>query len=332
MNQNKSHLIVVIVLTLILSSPMCFTSQGFSADEEELSPDTIIHNGTIITMEQYPEQAEALAIQGESILAIGNESDILAMAGPNTRVIDLDGRTLTPGFIDSHAHWIRRRDVLNQSLPDEAMENALSNGWTSITEMTANPNTLGELIALDQQDNLRIRVNVYLTMSRGGQDFGDWYQAYQPRQEFSSMLRIAGVKILMDAWITTWQHYLTQTELDAFVQEAHEAGYQIAVHSVTDNATDVVMNSFETALGGESNELYRHRMEHLVLLRDDQLLRMNDLGILASFQLTWFNSDDTEYEQYPLYQEYSHLIARWRDIVDTGIPSIGSTDYPFNLG
>ncbi len=58
---------------------------------------------------------------------------------------------------------------------------------------------------------------------------------------------------------------------------------------------------------------------------------MSNLGILASFQLTWFNSYDIDYYQYPLYQSYSHIIGRWRDIVQAGIPSIGSTDYPVTL-
>jgi predicted amidohydrolase YtcJ len=318
------------ILAILLASLLYLVSQGFW--NETTSPDIIIHNGEILTMEQSPAQVEALYIQGEHIIAVGDESDILAMAGPNTQFIDLEGRTLLPGFIDAHSHHIGDRDYVNQSTPEEVIESVLSSGWTSISELFVNQDRLDELISLNQKNNLRIRVNAYLPLSWQFDRFGDWYQAYQPGQEYSSKLRIAGVKIFMDSWYTNWLHYFYQPELDALVQQAHDDGFQIAIHSVVDNATDVVLNALESALDGESNQQYRHRIEHLVLLRDDQIQRMADLGIIASFQLPWFNSDGTQAESYPVLQNYSHLAARWRDILEAGIPSIGSTDFPWMLG
>jgi len=292
----------------------------------------IIHNGEILTMEESPAQVEALAIQGEYIVAIGEENDILAMEGPNTQFIDLEGKTLLPGFNDAHSHHIGDREYVNQSTPEEVIESVLSSGWTSISELFVNQERLDELISLNQQDNLRIRVNAYLPLSWQFDRFGDWYRAYQPGQEYSSKLRIAGVKIFMDSWYTNWLHYFDQTELDSLVQQAHNDGFQIAIHSVVDNATDVVLNALESALDGPSNHQYRHRMEHLVLLRNDQIQKLADLGIIASFQLPWFNSDWTQAESFPVLQNYSHLAGRWRDILEAGIPSLGSTDFPWNLG
>ncbi|MHA2211774.1 MAG: amidohydrolase family protein [Candidatus Thorarchaeota archaeon] len=307
MNQRWMGVIVLIVLTLLLSSPVYLTSHGFSGKEADTSPDTIIHNGDILTMEEFPEQVEALAIKDDSILFVGNESDILEMAGPDTVIIDLEGRTLLPGFIDSHSHWIsgrlwtgREGDRDAQTL-EEAIQNAIRGGWTSVTEQATRQDLLNELRALDNEDQLPFRVSAYLTLSQQGEGLGDWYQAYQPGQEFSSKLRIAGVKIFMDHWVTTWFHYLNQSELDTLVQEAHDLGFQISIHSVVDNATDIVLNALESALDGESNHLYRHRIEHLVLLRDDQIERMSDLGIIASFQIPWFTSDVLHYWQFPIF-------------------------------
>ncbi|MHA2405645.1 MAG: amidohydrolase family protein, partial [Candidatus Hermodarchaeia archaeon] len=271
MNQNRLHVIAAIIISFLLLSPAHLVLQGFGNRNVDLAPDMIIHNGTILTMEQSPAQVEAVAIQGEYILAVGDETDILAMAGSNTRIIDLGGRTLLPGFIDSHSHWIGDLNLVNQSTPEEAIETVLSSGWTSISELFVNQERLDELIALDQLDNLHVRVNAYLPLNYQFDRFGNWYQSYQPRQEFSSKLRIGGVKIFMDGWITNWNHYFNQTELNILVQEAHDAGFQIAIHSATDNGTDIVLNSLESALGGQSNQLHRHRIEHLVLLRDDQL-------------------------------------------------------------
>ncbi|MFW9908591.1 MAG: amidohydrolase [Candidatus Thorarchaeota archaeon] len=279
-------------------------------------------------MEQSPSQVDAIAINEETIIAIGDESQILDMAGSNTRIIDLDGRALLPGFIDSHAHWILQWNYLNKSTPDEMIESVLSYGWTSISELFVNQDHLDELITLDQENRLRVRVNAYLRLNWQLERFGNWYQAYQPGQEFSGNLRIGGVKIYMDRWITDWTHYFNQTELDTLVQEAHNAGFQIAIHSAVDNATDIVLNSLETALDGESNQIYRHRIEHLLLLRNDQIQRMSNLGIIASIQLPWLNSDEIPNYFFPYYENYTHLIVRWRDIVQAGIPSIGSTDFP----
>jgi predicted amidohydrolase YtcJ len=325
--------IASVVLAILLVSFLYLASLGFWNETNNSSPDIIIHNGEILTMEESPKQVEALAIKGEYIVAVGNENDILPMAGPNTRFIDLEGMTLLPGFIDAHSHHIGDRSYVNQSTADEVIESVLSSGWTSISELFVNQERLDGLIALEEQDNLRIRVNAYLPLNYDVDRFGDWYQAYQPGYEYSSKLRIGGVKIFMDGWYyPSWTHYFSQTELNSLVQEAHELGFQIAIHSVVDNATDIVLNALELALDGQSNQQYRHRIEHLVLLRDDQIQRLADLGIIASFQLTWLNSDWKQAVSYPALQNYSHLAGRWRDILEAGIPSQGSTDFPWLLG
>ncbi|MFX0108300.1 MAG: amidohydrolase family protein, partial [Candidatus Hodarchaeota archaeon] len=202
MNRRGLTILGLIVIVLLLISLLYLASQGFWNRQDDISPDIIIHNGEIITMEQSPAQVEAIAIQGDTILAIGDANDILAMAGSNTQFIDLEGRTLLPGFIDAHSHHIGDRSYVNQSTADEVIDAVLSSGWTSISELFVNQERLDGLITLDQQDNLRIRVNAYLPLSWQFDRFGDWYQAYQPGQEFSTKLRIAGVKIFMDSWYT----------------------------------------------------------------------------------------------------------------------------------
>jgi predicted amidohydrolase YtcJ len=67
--------------------------------------DTILLDGKIVTFDSAP--AEALAVRGGRIVAIGRSADIRALSGPATRVIDLAGRTVIPGLIDSHIHAIR---------------------------------------------------------------------------------------------------------------------------------------------------------------------------------------------------------------------------------
>jgi predicted amidohydrolase YtcJ len=71
------------------------------------SPDTVMVNGKVLTVDGTFSTREALAIRDGRIAAVGTTSDIRKLAGPATRVIDLQGRTMIPGLIDSHLHAIR---------------------------------------------------------------------------------------------------------------------------------------------------------------------------------------------------------------------------------
>ena len=66
--------------------------------------DTVILNGNLITFDVAQPKAQALAITGGRITAVGSNADIRELAGPNTRTVDAGGATVLPGFIDSHVH------------------------------------------------------------------------------------------------------------------------------------------------------------------------------------------------------------------------------------
>jgi predicted amidohydrolase YtcJ len=66
--------------------------------------DMILHNGKVLTVDANFSVAQAVAVQGNKIAAVGTDAAVLAMKGPNTKVIDLKGRTLIPGLIDTHMH------------------------------------------------------------------------------------------------------------------------------------------------------------------------------------------------------------------------------------
>ncbi len=71
------------------------------------SADTILINGKILTVDPQSSVREAIAIRQGRIQAVGATADIRKLAGPSTRSIDLQGRTVIPGLIDSHMHAIR---------------------------------------------------------------------------------------------------------------------------------------------------------------------------------------------------------------------------------
>ena len=66
--------------------------------------DIVLLHGHILTEDTSDSTTQAVAILGERIVAVGTDKQIRALVGPSTRVIDLHGRTATPGLIDSHAH------------------------------------------------------------------------------------------------------------------------------------------------------------------------------------------------------------------------------------
>lgn len=67
----------------------------------------VLYNGKVVTVDQDFSLHQAIAIDGERILAVGSNSDIKPLARANTQMINLDGRTVIPGLIDNHAHIMR---------------------------------------------------------------------------------------------------------------------------------------------------------------------------------------------------------------------------------
>ena len=68
------------------------------------SPDFVLHNGQVLTVDRALRVAEAVAVAGGRISAVGSSSAILAAAGPAARRIDLKGATVIPGLMDNHLH------------------------------------------------------------------------------------------------------------------------------------------------------------------------------------------------------------------------------------
>ena len=90
--------VALVVLVLSIASALPAAAQA---------PDTVLVNGKIVTLDARSSVQEALAVRDGKIAALGRSSDVRKLAGPATRVVDLGGRTVIPGLIDSHLHAIR---------------------------------------------------------------------------------------------------------------------------------------------------------------------------------------------------------------------------------
>jgi predicted amidohydrolase YtcJ len=78
-----------------------------SLSAQQNPPDMVLFNGKIITVDERFAIAQAVAVRGNQIVAVGTNQDINRLAGPATRRIDLRGRSVIPGLIDNHMHLLR---------------------------------------------------------------------------------------------------------------------------------------------------------------------------------------------------------------------------------
>jgi predicted amidohydrolase YtcJ len=75
--------------------------------------DLVLRGGKIATVDAAHPEAEALAIRGHQIAAVGTDAEIAQLIGPQTKVVELDGRLVVPGFIEGHGHFMGLGDALS---------------------------------------------------------------------------------------------------------------------------------------------------------------------------------------------------------------------------
>ena len=143
----------------VLTAAACTERPGSTATTPAtVKADTIYRGGTIVTMVDDRREAQALAVAGGRILAVGTEQDVLATQGPDTDVVDLAGRTLLPSFIDSHGHFISAAQVLM---------------WANVQGVPAGPITkMADIVPVLQKHVAT------LAPKTGGLKPGDWIVGY----------------------------------------------------------------------------------------------------------------------------------------------------------
>src|SRR5215203_5736410 len=89
-----------------LSAGLAIPFGPVEAQSVNTSADLILLNGRITTLDRQNPEADAVAIRDGRFVAVGPERDVMALSGPATRQVDLKGRRVIPGLIDSHMHII----------------------------------------------------------------------------------------------------------------------------------------------------------------------------------------------------------------------------------
>ncbi len=92
------------LFTLAAATLLLLSSASFVRAQPDNPADLIVHNGKVLTVDAKFSTAEAVAVRGGKVVAVGNSADVLKHKGPKTRVIDANGKTVMPGLYDSHTH------------------------------------------------------------------------------------------------------------------------------------------------------------------------------------------------------------------------------------
>lgn len=293
----------------------------------------VFYNGQVITMEDSQPMAGAIAIKGQLIQMVGENDQVLAGAGPNAVLIDLGGRTLMPGFVDTHSHVFDQAGSLGEDLYS-VQTLALRHGVTSIGDMWVTADLVDQMREIDRAGELRLRLSLYLAYndSCGVPLPQDWYLAYPQSIEPEDRLHITGIKVFADggscnAPAVSFEYpngvgrgdlYHTQEQMNAIVASIQEDGYQAAVHALGDRAVDQLLNAIEAALTGGPNT-YRHRMEHSGVVHPDAIARYSQVQpvatIFGAFPTCSRLGEPTKFK-YRVPAEYQTYEWRWRDLIE----------------
>lgn len=152
--------------------------------------------------------------------------------------------------------------------------------------------------------------------------------------------RVAGVKIFADGAIGSataaiygeftgggsGQLIYTPERLTEMVRTADDAGWQIAIHSIGDRSTDLVMDAYERL-----DQPARHRIEHVMMLNDGQIERLAKLGCHCTMQPEFLEQFGHSYRR-QLGPERAARLKRARSLIQAGVPLSFSSDRPIVPG
>ncbi|MFW9924107.1 MAG: amidohydrolase family protein [Candidatus Thorarchaeota archaeon] len=333
----KKQFISVIFQTLILLLfivPIFNSKAVIQTNALKTEVDYIFYNANIITIDYSNYIVEAMAIKDGIMFSLGTSENILESYTTTLaeNSFDMNKATIIPGIIDGHSHLIIS-SIGNDAMPfEEAQQKALSFGYTTLNEKTADSWINGTQFLLDAEaaDELILRVNAFPVYNLSILDENNkttivrrWYPIHAPILDHTRKFRVPGIKIFVDGaygnrgipamtvpytpelleiYASSSLYgdlYFNQSGLDSIVDEIQDLGFSCAFHAMGDRAIETVLNAIEFALNGSANDLFRHQIEHNSMMRDDLIEKAISLGTIHSvrgyFPTYWQDEDEGLY-------------------------------------
>lgn len=246
--------------------------------------DLILINGKIVTMDNKNKKVEAVAVNNGKIVKIGNNAEVLELKDHNTKVIDLDGRTVLPGFNDSHVHL-------------------LNYGYSLIKVDCSNAKSIEEIIELGKKfiDTNKPKKGEWV-LGRG------WNQIlFDNKRELT---RFDLDKISTD-------HPLSFTRICEHITVANTKAIEIC--GITRDTPQPLGGHFDVDENGEPNGIFREAARYMIyenipdVSKDDIKKMLIDVSRLASsYGITSVQTDD--FETFA-NKDYGAVIEAYKELV-----------------
>ena len=257
---------------------------------------------------------------------------------------DAEGRP-TGTFVNNAMRFITQH-IPQPSLEDQklalrrAMEALAAEGLTSVHDASVNSTTLQAYKELLTEGPLPIRV--YAMLAGLDPQLADRLAEGHFLSE-DGTFSVRSVKISADGALGSRGAYLnedytdmpghrgllqiTPERLTQLMNQSMLAGFQVNVHAIGDGANMIVMDNFEALIQNTNTREQRHRIEHAQILRYEDILRFNTLGVIPSMQGMHATSDKNMAQD--RLGEVRILGAyAWRKLLDTGVIIANGSDFP----
>lgn len=298
-----STTIAVVDSTTSTSVPVPSTTSSIPSGEPA---NVVLHNGKIVTVDEGFTTVEAVAITNGDIVAVGTSADLQAMVGPETVAVDLDGRTVMPGFVDPHTH--RLQSVAHDL---DAMRNGqrvmLEGGTTTNGEPHVGAAELEAFQTLETNGELVVRTHLYVVYNTfcDDPDGVDTYLDHDFSQDPDLKLAVAGVKIFADGgacrapaisvpyldttpdslkdrgFVGNGDLYVSAEEITEVVSAVDAAGGISVIHAIGDLGIRAALNGLAAAY--EQTPFAHHqRIDHNSLTT---LLTQEELAIYGQVEM-----------------------------------------------
>lgn len=200
---------------------------------------------------------------------------------------------------------------------------------------------LGELEKNDQL-TLRYEVALYVDPYKWKEQIPHFIEKREEHK--GGLFEINSVKIFMDGVFAAGTAYLhepyvhmpgeyghpvwNEEEFKKAVTALDKEGFRVHIHAIGDAAVTVSLNGFEEAAKVNGKRDSRHEITHLHLVKEEDLKRFKDLGVIPVMQPFWFAKNESYVRT--IGEERANHVFRMKSYFDAGIPVASSSDFPVN--
>src|SRR5437763_268184 len=317
---------------------------GLAHAQTKPAADLIITNAKIWTVDKTRPHAEALAVLGDRIVAVGSATEVDVWHGPQTKVLDAQGKLLLPGFNDAHVHFVDGGDHLSAvQLKDAASPDEFARKIADRVKTTAKGEWIvgGDWDELQEQGALTVRIYA-APMETSWKD----QAKLGIRRAFgTAFLRMGAVKGYADGSLGSTTAYFFDPYTDApdthgllsdemhpvsamqqRLRGADAAGLQLCVHAIGDRAISMTLDIFAQIEKTNGKRDRRWRIEHSQHMASKDFTRYARLGVIASVQ-PYHAIDDGRWAESRIGPDRIKRTYAFRTFLDNGVRLAFGTDW-----